>query len=117
MDKKEINAQEQAGRLVAKEILCSVNLTVEKELRDNPDLLFESANFYPQDENGDKDENGDYPEIYEYWAVSKWLGDRLKEQGEIIFEMLDFNVWGRQCTGQAILLDNVIQEIAKQQGF
>ena len=103
--------QEQAIRLIEKHVFQNLCLTAEKMLEENPDLLFEAKN-YKEDK-----ETGEYPEIYEYWAVSKWLGDKLKEKGEIIFEMLDFIVWGRQCTGQAIKLDEVIQEIAEDLKF
>ena len=103
--------QEQASRLVEKHVLHNLCLTAEKMLEENPDLLFEAKN-YKEDK-----ETGEYPEIYEFWAVSKWLGDSLEEKGEIIFEMLDFTCWGRQATGQAIKLDGVIQEIAEEYNF
>lgn len=52
-----------------------------------------------------------YIEAYEFWAVSSWLAGKLKDKGEMVEEILDFNVWGRCSTGQAILLDHVICEI------
>jgi len=109
--------QEQAGQLVSREIYHNLGLTAEKELKENPELLFEAKNYFMRDEVGNKvkedDENGYYPEVFEFWAVSEWLADKLEAKGEVIFEMLDFIVWGRQCTGQAIALDSVMQEIAK----
>ena len=116
--RKEINKkQEQASSLVNKEVICNLCLTAQKELGENPELLNEAKNYFPQNENGKKDDNGEYPEIYEYWAVSEWLADKLEERGEVIFEMLDFIVWGRQSSGQAILLDSVIQKIAQEYNF
>lgn len=110
--------QEQAGRLVEKHIIENLCLTAEKELQENPDLLSEAKNYYPTDEDGKRDDdNGEYPEIYEYWSVSEWLADKLEGRDEVIFEMLDFIVWGRQCTGQAIKLDCVIQDIAEEYNF
>jgi len=47
-------------------------------------------------------------EVYEWWIVSRWLARKLQDKGEVI---LDDNIWGRQTTGQAILLDCVISEI------
>lgn len=106
--------QEKAKQLVANNIHHNLCLTAEEELKRNPELLCESKNYYPVDEDGKKDEdNGEYPEIYEYWAISTWLADKLEAKGEVIFEMLDFVVWGRQCTGQAIYMDEVIQDIAE----
>ena len=51
------------------------------------------------------------PEVYEWWGVSKWLAEKLKEQGEVIIDDYLCDIWGRQTTGQAILLDSVISRI------
>lgn len=48
-------------------------------------------------------------EIFEWWIVSGWLCERLKGRGCTIIK--DQNLWGRQTTGQAILLDYVISQI------
>ena len=50
-------------------------------------------------------------EILEYWIVSPWLGEKLKAHGEAVLERYHGWVWGRQATGQAILLDDVISDI------
>jgi hypothetical protein len=51
-------------------------------------------------------------EIYEHWIVSEWLANRLEERGEVIERhFYGLTIWGRACTGQAILLDNVICSI------
>ena len=114
MDKKEEETEDEerelrkkTSELVSNEIYHNLCLTAEKELKENPELLYEAKNYK-------EDEDGEYPEIYEYWAVSSWIADKLEARGEIIFEMLDFIVWGRQATGQAISMDNVIKGIAKE---
>lgn len=64
----------------------------------------------------DELENADFEEIteiYEYWSVSSWLADKLKEKGQIIINECGFCIWGRQTTGQAILLDYVISQICE----
>ena len=63
-----------------------------------------------------KDILGDIPEqepqeIFEWWVVTDWLLDRLEEQGEPVLRTDFGNWWGRTCTGQAILLDSVIETI------
>lgn len=117
-EKTQQEKQDQAGRLVNKMIFHNLCQTADKELKENPDLLLEAKNYYPQNEDGEADENGEYPEIFEFWAVSDWLYEKLEERGEVVFEMLDFNVWGRQCTGQAICLDGIIQKLAgEEMGF
>jgi len=51
--------------------------------------------------------------IYEWWTVSSWLERHLEQQHEPILRN-DYGVWwGRTCTGQAIYLDSVIEQIYK----
>jgi hypothetical protein len=49
-------------------------------------------------------------EIYEWWICSDWLIEKLEAKGEPVIK--HENLWGRTTTGQAILLDDVISEIA-----
>ena len=113
--------QEQASCLVLNNIKDNLCLTIEKMLEDNPELLMDAENYQLNKKEQNKDiKNEDEwtePEIYEFWSVSDWLYNKLKEKGEIVFECLDFNVWGRQTTGQAIKLDDVIQKIAEEINF
>jgi len=55
----------------------------------------------------------EYPEIYEYWLVSDWFAGKLKDQGQIIIDVYNQPIWGRQTTGQAILLDHCISMVAE----
>ena len=48
-------------------------------------------------------------EIFEWWLVSGHLASELRDKGEPV--IMHANIWGRTCTGQAILLDGVINEI------
>lgn len=54
-------------------------------------------------------------EIYEWWIVSDWLASELEQKGEPIIE--HENLWGRTTTGQAILLDGVINSICEELGL
>ena len=56
-------------------------------------------------------------EIYEYWIVSPWLGEKLRDKGEPVLERWSGWIWGRTCTGQAILLDSVISSICYDMGI
>lgn len=52
-------------------------------------------------------------EVYEYWAVSTWLAEKLQEAGERVdTDFAGLNVWARTTTGQAISMDAVIRKIA-----
>lgn len=58
-----------------------------------------------------------YPkEICEYWLVSPYLGEKLRECGEATFKRHGAWFWGRTCSGQAIALDEVIINIALNGG-
>lgn len=52
-------------------------------------------------------------EIYEWWAVTNWFGEKLKEQGCVVIESWGKSYWGRCTTGQSISLDGCIINIAK----
>lgn len=57
-------------------------------------------------------------EIYEHWIVSDWFATKLESKGErILRDFFGLTVWGRSTTGQAILLDSVIREIASEMGI
>ena len=50
-------------------------------------------------------------EIFEWWAVTRWLGEKLSENGCVVIDSYGKAYWGRQTTGQAIALDGVIARI------
>lgn len=51
-------------------------------------------------------------EVYEHWAVSQWLAEKLIALGEKVdTDFADLNVWARQNTGQEITADDVIVKI------
>lgn len=58
-------------------------------------------------------ESDDCIEALEHWIVSGWLARKLQEKDQLVtLDFLGLTIWGRTCSGQAIYLDNVIQEIA-----
>lgn len=57
-------------------------------------------------------------EIYEHWAVSQWLAEKLVAKGERVdTDFAGLNVWARTTTGQAISADSVIEKIAEATGY
>ena len=54
----------------------------------------------------------DMNEIFEWYLISDWFLDRLREINEPIIDNDYGEYWGRCCTGQAICLDHNIQELA-----
>lgn len=53
-------------------------------------------------------------DIYEWWLVSSWLADQLADMGEPVIRNGFGYWWGRTCTGQALLMDGTLQEVAAQ---
>lgn len=57
-------------------------------------------------------------EVYEHWAISTWLAEKLAAKGERVdTDFAGLNVWARTTTGQAIAMDSVIRSIVQETGF
>jgi len=63
-----------------------------------------------------RDNGEDQQEIYEYWIVTEWFYEKLKELNEPVIEWENLYIWGRTCTGQSIALDYTIDDIRKTLG-
>lgn len=74
------------------------------DLQDYPDEIDEEI-------SGLEELETEMQEIFEWWAVSSFLAEDLKKQGEPVCDTGSVWVWGRTTTGQAILLDGVISRI------
>jgi len=71
--------------------------------------------FYSIDEYNDLDTEPQ--DIFEWWIVSNWFGEKLRDKGEPVIEQWGFYIWGRTCTGQSISMDYVIGEICEDMGI
>ena len=85
-------------------ILDNQNLVIEELMRHNESLLDSLQNF------------NDSSEVLEWWLVTPYMADMLREKGEVILSDYDGYWWGRTTSGQALYMDGVIQEIAEQMG-
>lgn len=57
----------------------------------------------------------DHPaEVYEWWRVSSWLCDQLDAIGEVTIDNDYGTWWGRCTTGQRLIMDGVLQQVAAQ---
>lgn len=50
-------------------------------------------------------------EPFEFWIVSEHFAHKLKEHNELLTNHWGFWIWGRETTGQSIILDYVFQKI------
>lgn len=62
-------------------------------------------------------ENGDFKDVFEWWLVSDFLMDKLKEKNQIYITFEDDIWYGRQQTGQVMYSDSIIKEIAYELGI
>ncbi len=100
--------EEEREKLVKREVLYDVSHLVQE-------LMIQEKYFEDLGELfGEEDAEGNMPEIYEYWLVTPWLGEKLKECGEFVASFYGLVIWGRQTTGQLIYADGVIGRITKQ---
>ena len=84
-----------ANEITDRLILDNQNLVVEELMRHDESLL---------------------DSIMEWWLVTPYMVELLKEKGEVILAAYDCFWWGRQTSGQALYMDWVIQRIAEQMG-
>ena len=54
-----------------------------------------------------------FNEALEFWFVTNWLCEKLREQEETVIEYGFHNIWLRTTHGQAVKMDSCIQRIVK----
>ena len=91
-----------ANEITDRLILDNQNLVVEELMRHDESIWDSLQNF---------DESS---EVLEWWLVTPYMAELLKEKGEVILSDYDCCWWGRTTSGQALYMDGVIQEIAEQ---
>lgn len=125
--------QDIKGKFVGREVFCNVNQLMENQKDwENGEIYEEIDNIYVLtcshcgEEFSDRDleicpdcgdgyELENMPqEIFEWWAVTNYLAEKLKAMGQPIYDSGSVMVWGRCCTGQAILLDGTISRICEE---
>lgn len=112
--------QDIKSRLVDRDVYCNVNSLVEFALKhsedtDSPIQWDDIENLYASPDYGDDEEREEEPqEIFEWWAVSRWLYEKLKAHGAPVYGDGFNHYWGRTTTGQAIMLDGIISDICKE---
>ena len=91
-----------AQQIVDREILYEQSYVINELIRVNGSLW-------------DKIENSDeLDEVFEWWLVTPYMAELLKENGEVIFADYDCYWWGRQVTGQPLTRDAVLRRLAKK---
>ncbi|HDK7195006.1 TPA: hypothetical protein PTV74_003313 [Clostridium botulinum] len=87
-----------------------------EELEDKEELTEQEESEIEELENKieELEEEQEEPqEIFEWWVVSNWLANKLEQYGEPILNSDYGTWWGRTCTGQALKLDYIFQQIVE----
>ena len=66
---------------------------------------------YDDDDDSSGYEDDRYVEVLEFYSVSNKFANLLKAEGQVIIKLYNFHVWCRTISGQAIVMDEVIQKI------
>jgi len=53
-------------------------------------------------------------DVLEHHVVSRFFAEKLEEVGERVVRVCNLNVWCRTCSGQSVILDSCIEEIARR---
>lgn len=123
----EVTNQEILRKFVDREIIMNASGLVQDG---SEKLLFNSCSIYEVAENLTIDEEEaidagfasleeaqaageDFKEVFEWWFVSEFLYEKLKDLNCVVYDSDYGYLWGRETTGQAISMDSVIETIAK----
>ena len=93
-------------------------ITNQTMLIENP-KFFDLTSYSPYEvasnlfEEIEGDEEPQPKEVLEWWLVTEWLAEKPDAIEQVVLETEWGFYWGRTCAGQAIELDNVIQEVAR----
>lgn len=53
-------------------------------------------------------------DVYEHWVVTRWLARKLSDMGYVTGKLCGLTIYGRACTGQSLILDRNMQQIAAE---
>jgi hypothetical protein len=100
--------QDNLRRFVEREIIyCATSLVAKLAAAKDVDEELYDILVCPDPENPEEN-----IEALEHWIVTPGLSDELAKRGEMVLQdYLGLCIWGRTCSGQAIFLDGVIQDI------
>lgn len=57
-------------------------------------------------------DNAEPAEVFEWWLVTDWMAKKLRDAGNVVLENEYGAWWGRTCTGQQLLMDGTLQDVA-----
>lgn len=101
-------SNDEVMKILAMHLYCTAPLELVEALHESEEFI-DMHSIPVLDENNEPIEYM-YQEIFEYYLVSDFLGEKLKSINEPIMDLSTCSLWGRTCTGQSIELDGTIQK-------
>lgn len=91
----------------------SVAINLIEELKASVEYEFDEDTYLEELQELVRD-NADPAEVYEWWRVSDWMCRQLRTIGEVVLDNGYGCWWGRQATGQVVIMDGTFQKLAAQ---
>tara|TARA_Y100001936_G_scaffold25620_1_gene23641 strand:- start:7873 stop:8286 length:414 start_codon:yes stop_codon:yes gene_type:complete len=101
-------------RMINQDVLTLCNELVSKGFEgaiDGEYLEFENSYYEENEEEGI--EEGEFKEMFQFFIVSDWLADELREIKACVTTFLDFEIWGRCEYGQSLQMDYDLKRVVK----
>lgn len=95
-------------RCIDRDVYTNISSLFEAAIRKDIFLIDDIENMYVEERENYDD---GYREVFEWYIVSNWLVEKLREINQPVLDNEYGSFWGRTCTGQAIELDGTFQEI------
>ena len=122
-----MDQSENAKELLRRSVVLNLNQLIQYLLESNQrnwdlnsedwfDSLFlqcKEVDYLYEVEDEDPDIEYETREPYEFWVVDDYFGEFLEANEELTTKQWGFFIWGRETTGQSILLDSIFQEFVE----
>jgi hypothetical protein len=105
------NSDKTFGEEWHEELFCHYHTSTEEpESYHQTELYSDPGNDYCPDE----DSEPELREPFEFWIVSNDFAYYLQQENALLTNHFGFWIWGRETTGQSIILDYIFQKIWQQ---
>ena len=99
-----VQEQREVEKRIDQEILKNCTFLMSDLLEKQLIEYEEIKNYYNEDEEK-------YKDVFEWYFISEWLFNQLNKKKAVVISSEYGFIYGRACTGQALYLDGIFQEI------
>ena len=98
-----VQEQREVEKRIDQEILKNCTFLM-SDLLENQLIEYEELeNYY--------NKNDEPKEVFEWYFINEWLYNQLQEKNAVVINSEYGYIYGRTCTGQALYLDSIFQDI------